>query len=147
MGVWPPAVSRLLYQHWDHAFDDSCIGKRGPMLKTPTDRQGSWKSTLWRPFCVSLQGLLESAYKSPYHDGGERQIKLHGKTHIAVHGQIQGQKGMFCQDCHTSIDVRGDAFTSGTNLARESESRSPRVRTRRLGFVVSESGIDNPSEE
>jgi hypothetical protein len=67
---------------------------------------------------VSFQGLMESAFQSPFREGGEGQIKLHGKTYIAMHGDIHGQKGMFCQDCHTSIDVHGDGFISGTNLGQ-----------------------------
>jgi len=67
---------------------------------------------------VSFQGLMESAYQSPFREGGQGQIKLHGKTYIAMHADIHGQRGMLCQDCHTSIDVHGDGFLAGTNLGQ-----------------------------
>ncbi len=67
---------------------------------------------------VSFQGLMESAYKSPFADGGEPQHALHSKHYIAMQEDIHYQKGMMCLDCHTSIDVHGDGFLCGSNLAQ-----------------------------
>lgn len=67
---------------------------------------------------VSYQGLMESAYESPYTEGGGGQVALHTKHYIAMQQDIHYQKGMLCQDCHTSIDVHGDSFLAGTNLAQ-----------------------------
>ena len=67
---------------------------------------------------VSYQGLMESAFHSPYTEGGGGQIALHTKHYIAMHQDIHYQKGMLCQDCHTSIDVHGDGFLAGANLAQ-----------------------------
>lgn len=66
---------------------------------------------------VSFQGLMESPYASPYTDDGEDQPSLHTKHYIAMDQDIHYQKGMKCQDCHTSIDVHGDGFLAPTNLA------------------------------
>lgn len=67
---------------------------------------------------VSFQGLMESAYDSPYTEGSGGQIALHTKHYIAMHEDIHYRKGMVCQDCHTSLDVHGDGFLAGTNLAQ-----------------------------
>ncbi|UCG33943.1 MAG: hypothetical protein JSU68_04760, partial [Phycisphaerales bacterium] len=67
---------------------------------------------------VSFQGLMESAYESPYTEGGGGQVALHTKHYIAMHEDIHYQEGMVCLDCHTSIDVHGDKFLAGTNLAQ-----------------------------
>ncbi|MHC4795550.1 MAG: multiheme c-type cytochrome [Planctomycetota bacterium] len=67
---------------------------------------------------VSFQGLMESAYESPFTEGGEDQLPLHTKHYIAMHADIHSSKGMVCHDCHTSIDVHGDGFIAGTNLAQ-----------------------------
>lgn len=67
---------------------------------------------------VSFQGLMESAYESPYTEGGDGQLALHTKHYIAMHADIHSEKGMLCHDCHTSIDVHGDGFIAGTNLAQ-----------------------------
>ena len=67
---------------------------------------------------VSFQGLMESAFKSPYTEGGKGQVDLHTKHYLALHQDIHGQKGMVCHDCHTSIDVHGDGFLCGSNLAQ-----------------------------
>jgi len=67
---------------------------------------------------VSFQGLMESAFKSPYTEDGKGQVDLHTKHYLAMHQDIHGQKGMVCHDCHTSIDVHGDGFLCGTNLAQ-----------------------------
>ncbi len=67
---------------------------------------------------VSYQGLMESAFQSPYREGGQGQVDLHTKHYLAMHADIHGRKGMVCQDCHTSIDVHGDGFICGSNLAQ-----------------------------
>ncbi|MBN1342878.1 MAG: cytochrome c3 family protein, partial [Phycisphaerae bacterium] len=67
---------------------------------------------------VSFQGLMESAFTSPYREGGQGQVDLHTKHYLALHQDIHGQKGMVCHDCHTSICVHGDGFLCGTNLAQ-----------------------------
>ena len=67
---------------------------------------------------VSFQGLMESAYTSPYTEGGGGQLALHTKHYIAMQEDIHYQKGMMCQDCHTSFDVHGDGFLAGANLAQ-----------------------------
>ena len=67
---------------------------------------------------VSFQGLMESAYTSPYTEGGGGQLALHTKHYIAMQEDIHYQKGIMCQDCHTSFDVHGDGFLRGTNLAQ-----------------------------
>ncbi len=66
---------------------------------------------------VSFQGLMESAYKTPYDENGGDQPPLHTKKYIAMHQDLHYQKGMTCQDCHTSIDVHGDGFLAAANLA------------------------------
>jgi len=66
---------------------------------------------------VSYQGLMESAYQSPFGKDGQPQPALHTKHYIAMHQDIHYQKGMLCQDCHTSIDVHGDGFIAAANLA------------------------------
>jgi len=66
---------------------------------------------------VSFQGLMETAYTSPYTDDGQGQPALHTKHYIAMHQDVHYQKGMTCQDCHTSIDVHGDGFLAAANLA------------------------------
>jgi len=67
---------------------------------------------------VTYQGLMESAFTSPFREGGEPQLDLHTKHYIAMSEDIHYQKGMLCQDCHTSIDLHGDGFLAGTNLAQ-----------------------------
>jgi hypothetical protein len=67
---------------------------------------------------TSYQGLMESAYTSPLTEGGGGQIKLHTKHYIAMEQDVHYKKGMVCQDCHTSIDVHGDGFLTGSNLAQ-----------------------------
>jgi len=67
---------------------------------------------------VAFQGLMESAYTSPYTEGGGAQLALHTKHYLAMQEDIHYQKGMICQDCHTSIDVHGDGFLAGANLAQ-----------------------------
>ncbi|MHC4697327.1 MAG: multiheme c-type cytochrome [Planctomycetota bacterium] len=67
---------------------------------------------------VSYQGLMESAYDSPFTEGGGGQLPLHTKHYIALQEDVHYQKGMLCQDCHTSVDVHGDGFLAGANLAQ-----------------------------
>jgi hypothetical protein len=67
---------------------------------------------------VTFQGLMESAFGSPYAANGKKQPKLHSKRYIAMHQDIHYQKGMMCLDCHTSIDVHGDGFLFGANLSQ-----------------------------
>ena len=66
---------------------------------------------------VSYQGLMEKAYQSPYDDEGNAQPKLHTKRYIHMQEDIHFQKGMLCQDCHTSNDMHGDGFLGGANAA------------------------------
>ncbi|NQT11939.1 MAG: cytochrome C, partial [Planctomycetes bacterium] len=65
---------------------------------------------------VSFQGLMETSYASPYTQSGEGQPALHTKHYLAMHQDVHYQKGMTCQDCHTSIDVHGDGFLAAANL-------------------------------
>ena len=65
---------------------------------------------------VSYQGLMESEYQSPYNDEGNPQPKLHTKRYMHLQEDIHYKKGMLCQDCHTSNDLHGDGFLSGSNL-------------------------------
>jgi len=66
---------------------------------------------------VSYQGLMEKAYDSPYDDEGNAQPKLHTKRYMHMQEDIHFQKGMLCQDCHTSNDMHGDGFLGGANAA------------------------------
>jgi len=65
---------------------------------------------------VSYQGLMESAFGSPYTEGGGGQLGLHSKHYLAMEQDVHYRAGMLCQDCHTSGDVHGDGFLTGTNL-------------------------------
>ena len=65
---------------------------------------------------TSYQGLMEKAYNSPYDDEGNGQPKLHTKRYMHMQEDIHFQKGMLCQDCHTSNDMHGDGFLTGANL-------------------------------
>ena len=65
---------------------------------------------------VSFQGLMETPYESPFTEQGEHQPALHTKHYLAMHQDVHYQKGMTCQDCHTSIDVHGDGFLAAANL-------------------------------
>ena len=67
---------------------------------------------------VSFQGLMESAYRSPWTTGGKGQPKLHTKRYLAMHQDIHSTRGMMCQDCHTTNDVHGDGFLAGTTLGQ-----------------------------
>ena len=66
---------------------------------------------------VSFQGLMETPYHSPYAADGGQQPALHTKHYIAMEQDVHYQKGMTCQDCHTSIDVHSDGFLAAANLA------------------------------
>lgn len=66
---------------------------------------------------VSFQGLMETPYHSPYSADGGEQPALHTKHYIAMEQDIHYQKGMLCQDCHTSNDVHSDGFLAAANLA------------------------------
>lgn len=66
---------------------------------------------------VSFQGLMETAYHSPFNTDGGDQPALHTKHYIAMEQDVHYQKGMTCQDCHTSLDVHGDGFLAAANLA------------------------------
>jgi hypothetical protein len=59
---------------------------------------------------------MESAFDSPFTEGGDGQIGLHSKSYLAMAHDVHYQKGMFCQDCHSSGDIHGDGALSGTNL-------------------------------
>jgi len=66
---------------------------------------------------VSFQGLMESAYVSPWRDDGAPQPKLHTKNYLSMKGDIHNTKyHMVCQDCHTTLDVHNDGFLTGTTL-------------------------------
>ncbi len=64
---------------------------------------------------VSYQGLMESGYKATFDDHGNPQPKLHTKRYLHMKSDVHYQKGMLCQDCHTSNDLHGDGFLSGAN--------------------------------
>ncbi|WP_425397515.1 multiheme c-type cytochrome [Aeoliella sp.] len=66
---------------------------------------------------VSFQGLMETPYHSPFAADGGPQPALHTKHYIAMEQDVHYQKGMTCQDCHTSIDVHSDGFLAAANLA------------------------------
>lgn len=65
---------------------------------------------------VSYQGLMEAAWDSPYTEGGGGQLDLHSKHYLSMEEDVHYRAGMLCQDCHTSGDVHGDGFLSGSNL-------------------------------
>ena len=66
---------------------------------------------------TSFQGLMETAYKSPWAKDGSAQPALHTKHYMAMQQDIHYQKGMMCQDCHTTLDFHGDNTLAGTTLA------------------------------
>lgn len=66
---------------------------------------------------VSYQGLMETEYQSTFDDEGNGQPKLHTKRYLHMQEDIHYQKGMLCQDCHTSNDLHGDGFLGGANAA------------------------------
>ncbi|NPA12541.1 MAG: cytochrome c3 family protein [Aquificae bacterium] len=66
---------------------------------------------------TSFQGLMETAYFSPFTEEGKPQPKLHTKHYLHLKQDIHLRKGMVCQDCHTSLEAHGDGFLAGTTLA------------------------------
>jgi len=66
---------------------------------------------------TSFQGLMETAYTSPWAEDGSPQPALHTKHYMAMKEDIHYRKGMMCQDCHTSLDLHGDNTLAGTTLA------------------------------
>lgn len=67
---------------------------------------------------VSYQGLMETAYHSPWDKAGKDQPALHTKHYLAMREDVHYRKGkMVCMDCHTTLDVHGDGFLAGCNLA------------------------------
>ncbi|KAA1259775.1 hypothetical protein LF1_23120 [Rubripirellula obstinata] len=66
---------------------------------------------------VSFQGLMETPYHSPFQSDGTDQPALHTKHYLAMEQDIHYQKGMTCQDCHTSTGIHGDGFLAAANLA------------------------------
>jgi hypothetical protein len=76
---------------------------------------------------MSYQGLMEFPYGSPFTSKGGKQPLLHTKLYLYIredlHHELESRpenpKGrLFCQDCHTSIDVHGDGNIFGTTLAQ-----------------------------
>ncbi len=66
---------------------------------------------------VSYQGLMETEYQATFDEEGNGQPKLHTKRYMHLQEDIHYQKGMLCQDCHTSNDMHGDGFLTGANAA------------------------------
>jgi hypothetical protein len=60
---------------------------------------------------------METPYHSPFQADGSDQPALHTKHYIAMEQDIHYQKGMTCQDCHTSTGIHGDGFLAAANLA------------------------------
>lgn len=65
---------------------------------------------------MSYQGLMETEYSGPWDEEGRGQPKLHTKRYMHMQEDVHYQKGMLCQDCHTSNDLHGDGFLTGANL-------------------------------
>jgi len=66
---------------------------------------------------VSYQGLMETPYNATFDAEGNGQPKLHTKRYMHMQGDVHFEKGMLCQDCHTSNDMHGDGFLGGANAA------------------------------
>lgn len=66
---------------------------------------------------TSYQGLMQREYQSTFDKEVNGQAKLHPKSYLHMKEDIHYQKGMLCQDCHTSNDLHGDGFLSGANAA------------------------------
>jgi len=66
---------------------------------------------------VSYQGLMETEYESTFDEQGNGQPGLHSKHYMHLQEDLHYKLGMLCQDCHTSIDIHGDGFLSGSTLA------------------------------
>ncbi|GAB4321344.1 MAG: hypothetical protein Kow00127_13760 [Bacteroidales bacterium] len=54
---------------------------------------------------VSYEGLMETAYASPFMSNGDQQSQIHKKNYLHLESDVHLQKGMLCQDCHTSGDL------------------------------------------
>ena len=82
---------------------------------------------------VSYQGRIASAYPSFLDKTGMPAPKLHGNTYLELPADLHHQagkrqagtnqtgtpnRGLLCQDCHTSLDVHGDGNIHGTTLAQ-----------------------------
>ncbi|MBD79600.1 MAG: cytochrome C [Crocinitomicaceae bacterium] len=65
---------------------------------------------------TSYMGLFETAYSAPFMGGGEEQEETFGKKYIQLHADIHKDKGMMCQDCHTSGDVHSSGILAGSTL-------------------------------
>ncbi len=65
---------------------------------------------------VSYQGLMETEYDATFDEEGNGEPRLHTKRYMHMQEDVHYQKGMLCQDCHTSNDMHGDGFLSGANL-------------------------------
>ena len=62
---------------------------------------------------VSYEGLMETAYQSPFMGNGSKQTKLHTKNYLHLQPDVHLTKGMLCQDCHTSGDAHSYGDLSG----------------------------------
>jgi hypothetical protein len=76
---------------------------------------------------VSYQGIMDFPYGSLYDTKGGKQPKLHNKNYLFIKDDLNHQQtsrpgnpegGMLCQDCHSSIDMRGDGNIFGTTLTQ-----------------------------
>jgi len=66
---------------------------------------------------TSFMGLLETAYKSPFMPDGSEQEQVFTKNYLHLHGDVHKEKGMLCQDCHTSLDIHSSGILAGTTMA------------------------------
>jgi hypothetical protein len=62
---------------------------------------------------VSYEGLMETSYQSPFMSNGSGQSKLHKKNYLHLQPDLHLDKGMLCQDCHTSGDMHSLGDLSG----------------------------------
>ena len=62
---------------------------------------------------VSYEGLMETSYASPFMSNGGLPARIHKKHYLHLQSDVHLQKGMFCQDCHTSLDVHGSGDLVG----------------------------------
>jgi len=65
----------------------------------------------------SFMGLLETAYKSPFMPDGSEQEQVFTKNYLHLHADVHKDKGMLCQDCHTSLDIHSSGILAGTTMA------------------------------
>lgn len=65
---------------------------------------------------LSYQGLMETEHLSAFDENGDRRPRLQVERYLHLKEDVHYQKGMLCQDCHTSNDLHGDGFLSGANL-------------------------------